>query len=148
MKHTDTPLTFISARIQEAHTALCTFEHPSFFVKTHLINASKVDEEGNIWFRIAQSASAIAKELETFPISLMFYKKQIGYYVNVEALATVCKNEGVFMVKAQIINASYSEIYNYNEKYSLNSWQSISKLVTQFWQSHSLHQMYKLHSGN
>lgn len=109
MKHTDLHLDFLRSKIEAACTALCTLDHPAFWIKTHIIHTIKVDEDGHIWFKIMQPSSKVAIDLHSFSISLSYYKKKLGYSLKVDALATAFEDDGLLWIKAKIIKAEYAE---------------------------------------
>jgi hypothetical protein len=148
MKHTDTNLDFIARKIETASTALCTLEHPLFFIKTHVVQASKVDENGNIWFSVPQQSTTIAADLHTFSLSMQFYKKQLGYYVTVDALATAANDEGRLMIKAKIIHAEYTELAQEAVTNKVEVFQQLTKKVMHLWQMPNFSSLYRLNSGH
>lgn len=148
MKHTDYHLAFLRGKIEAARTALCTLQHPSFFIKTHVIHTTKVDDEGNIWFRIMQPSSKIAVDLRSFSISLAYYKKHLDFYIKIEALATAFDDDGVLLIQAKILKAEYAEIHQAAPKYGAGVFQSLTKRVMQMWQTPSFTNFYRLNSGH
>ena len=117
---TDYNLEFLKTKIQQTGTALCSFHLPGFDNTSYIIHTNSVDDEGYIRFSLIDSLPKTSNEdLSSFGIRLFYFKKGLGYYLNVEALASAIHpqleetgketDENVLTVKARILSAEYNE---------------------------------------
>ena len=120
----DYNLEFLRNKIAQTGTALCSFHLPGFANSSYIIYTSKVDEDGNICFSLIDSLPATTKEdLQSFGVKLFFYKKGLGYHINIEAAASATHasdntgansnpTQNMLLVKAKILSAEYAEGIN------------------------------------
>lgn len=101
---------FLRDKVERAGTALCTFHHPSFYINTHIVHTARIDEQGNLWFRLVHPVSRVATDLQSFAITLNFYKKKLGYSLRLDALATAIEENGILYVRACISNSQYADV--------------------------------------
>lgn len=117
----DYNLEFIKSKIQQTGTALCNLHLPGISDTSYIIHTNSVDDEGNINFSLADTfPNSIKQDLDSFGIRLFYYRKGLGYFMNIEAAATATQSlihdgtrgnedEKVLSVKARILAAEYSE---------------------------------------
>ncbi|CAN5410650.1 hypothetical protein BH10BAC3_BH10BAC3_36590 [soil metagenome] len=118
---TDYNLEFLRNKIAQTGSALCNFYLPGFANSSYIIHTSKVDEYGNICFSLIDNLPATTNEdLQSFGLKLFFYKKGLGYHLNIEASASATHSSDseesstglvhdMLFVKAKILSAEYSE---------------------------------------
>ena len=117
----DYNLEFLRDKIAQTGTALCSFYLPGFANSSYIIHTSKVDEYGNICFSLIDTLPATTDEdLQSFGVKLFFYKKGLGYHINIEASASATHSsdsertcigpiQDMLFVKAKILSAEYAE---------------------------------------
>ena len=116
----DHNLEFLKGKIEQTGTALCTMHLPGFSNLTIIIHSTSVDRFGNIKFSVIDSLPNTTKDdLSCFGLRMFFYKKGLGYYLNVEAIASAShtsleenieKNDDhMLFIKARILSAEYKE---------------------------------------
>jgi hypothetical protein len=120
----DFNLAFLRNKIEETRTALCTFHHPAFPNQSYIIQSTGVDDDGCIAFNFLDSLSTISRfDLKSFAVKFLYYKKGLGYYLNIEALANIIMpynipdgeriflntEDGTIIIKAKILSAEYNE---------------------------------------
>ena len=117
---TDYNLEFLKTKIEQTGTALCSLHLPGLSNTSYIIHTNSVDEEGNISFSLIDSLPKSLKEdLSSFGIRLFYFKKDLGYYLNVEAQASAIsqadqdntkdEKDNMLSVKARILSAEYNE---------------------------------------
>ena len=119
---TDYNLEFLKTKIEQTGTALCSLHLPGLTNTSYIIHTNSVDDKGNISFSLIDSLPKSSKEdLDSFGISLFYFKKGLGYYLNVEAMATAApvqnggkvnsdtENDNMLSIKARILAAEYNE---------------------------------------
>ena len=114
----DYNLEFLRNKIEQAGTALCSLYLPGCTDTSYIIHTESVDEDGHINFNLVDSLPNIASQyLKSFGIKLLYYKKGLGFYLNIQAAATaipVITNENSTVnkklnVKPKILSAEYHE---------------------------------------
>jgi hypothetical protein len=121
----DYNLEFLKNKIAETGSALCSLQLPGIAKTSYIIHTNSVDENGNICFSLIDSFPAVIKEdLQSFSIRLFFFRKGLGYHLNIEAIATathtptlakiatptsVIDDNHVLYIKAKILSAEYTE---------------------------------------
>jgi hypothetical protein len=117
----DHNLEFLRYKIAQTGTALCSFHLPDFSNISYIIHTTSVDDNGNICFSMVDSLPANThSSLDGFQLKLFFFKKGLGYHLNIEAFATATSyieqsqdssdiSHAMLYVKAKIISAVYSE---------------------------------------
>jgi hypothetical protein len=139
---TDYNLEFLKTKIEQTGTALCSLHLPGFTNTSYIIHTNSVDDEGNIRFSLIDSLPKTTMEdLTSFGIRLFYYKKGLGYYLNVEALASASHpkigetgteaDENMLTVKARIMSAEYNESLRSEKHNRKNLVQSFRKKVSQ-----------------
>jgi hypothetical protein len=139
---TDYNLEFLKTKIEQTGTALCSLHLPGFTNTSYIIHTNSVDDEGNIRFSLIDSLPKTSKEdLISFGIRLFYYKKGLGYYLNVEALASATHpkvgetgmeaDENMLTVKARIMSAEYNESPRSEKHTRKNLIHSFRKKVSQ-----------------
>ena len=114
----DYNLNFLRTKIEETKAALCTMYNTGF---SYIIQTKSVDDNGCISFNLIDSLPKNTYNLESFRIKLFYYKKSLGYYLNIDALANVLNAakyiEGNEPLKicAKILSAEYSDDYKQND---------------------------------
>lgn len=91
---TDTNLQFIKEKISQTRTAIM-YSMSSELVRlpNSIVEAVNVDTDGHIWFVCKPPAHGIEHIEHHFPVRLHFYKKGIGYHIEVSGSATIIDNE-------------------------------------------------------
>ena len=79
---------YIRSKIEDIRTALCSIQLDDYTVRSYIVHTTKADDE-HIWFRVTDPFAIYNQHLHSFPVKLMYYKKKLGYYLNIEG-------EGVF----------------------------------------------------
>lgn len=139
---TDYHLEFLRNKIEQTGTALCNLYLPGFTSTSYIIQTHSVDTEGNIRFSLIDSIPNTSRaDLDSFPVRLFYYKKGLGYYLNVEAQASATHpasgdsekttDENMLTVKARILSAEYNECPRIGKNYSRNIFDSFRKKVSQ-----------------
>jgi len=83
------PINFIKEKIEEIQTALFFPENNSLSkFQSHLIKAH-TDEEGKVCFTINMTSETFDLANPSFPCKLEFYKKGVGFYIQVLGQATI-----------------------------------------------------------
>ena len=121
MKH-DYNLEFLRYKIAQTGTALCSFHLSGFSNTSYIIHSTSVDDQGNICFSMIDSlAPTNNDDLKAFRLKLFFYKKGLGYHLNIEACASATyyivdsgtadnsSTHNMLYVKAKILSAEYTE---------------------------------------
>ena len=122
-------LEFLKTKIEKTGTALCTMHLPGLSSNSFIIHTTSVDRDGIIKFRLIDSLPKTTKEdLSSFGLRLFYYKKGLGYYLNIEALATASHNnpekdneepdENWLFVKAKILSAEYRENFQSTDNHT------------------------------
>lgn len=117
----DYNLDFLRNKIGEIKTALCSIHHPALSDTSYIVQTS-VDADGYIYFNLINaSPKTTYNDLSCFGLKLLYYKKDLDYYINIEAFASVVlpvsnsnesvasNNNDLLRVKAKILSAVYSE---------------------------------------
>ncbi len=117
----DYNLEFLRNKISQTGTALCSFHLPGFAKTSFIIHTNSVDNNGNISFILIDSFPAVTKaDLQSFGIKLFFFRKGLGYHLNIEALATATptpvkeatsseESKNMLCITAKILSAEYTE---------------------------------------
>jgi hypothetical protein len=112
----DYNLEFIKNKVRQTGTALCSLYVPGLQNTSYIVHTTNVDETGILSFElIDRFPENLRHEFECFGIRLFYYKKGLGYFMNIEALASATtsqKNDpeqDVLSVKAQIQSVEYNE---------------------------------------
>jgi len=124
MENTDHNLQFLKEKILNIRSALCCIDCDAFSIRTHIIQTSDIDDEGNLYFRLIMP-SIVTNDLKNFPVDLTYYRKSFSYYIKAKAIATILGNEHGFFeinengklqsitsnlaIKAKITEAEYKE---------------------------------------
>ena len=117
MKTTEQNIDFLTEKIMQIKTALCYIEHEYFTLRTHIVQILYADNEGNLYFTLMKPLVGI-EEIKKFGINLTFYRKNLGYYVQLRAVASVeagdvlnmeNKDDHYILLKAKITEAEYVE---------------------------------------
>jgi hypothetical protein len=89
-----------------------------------IITATKVDEEGLLWFVTNRPAQVISQCEQSFPARLRFYRKGIGFYLEISGKATIVSSDYSFsdmgpgnkkgnakkvLIKLEMKNIEYTE---------------------------------------
>jgi hypothetical protein len=98
--------------------------HPCLEIKNYVIQTLHVDDEGYIYFNIAKPFITLT-DIDHFAISLNYYRKNLPYYLQVEAIAHIIPDAGDYMmideygnlrsnnncvkIKAKILQVNYVE---------------------------------------
>ncbi|MES2649768.1 MAG: hypothetical protein V4717_23015 [Bacteroidota bacterium] len=118
---TDYNLEFLKNKISQTGSALCSFHLQGFTKNSYIIHTNSVDDNGNISFSLIDSFPAVTKaDLQSFGIKLFFFRKGLGYHLNIEALATVTTtpvkedmscddSKNMLFITAKILSAEYTE---------------------------------------
>ena len=133
---------FLKTKIEQTGTALCTMHLPGFPNNSFIIHTTSVDEDGNIRFSLIDSLPKTTKEdLSSFGLRMFYYRKGLGYYLNLEALASAShhnldENSGaqdtdMLFVKAKILSAEYKEHSPHEIKSNPGIIQSLRKKLRQ-----------------
>jgi hypothetical protein len=119
----DYNLEFLKTKIAQTGSALCSLHLPGIAKTSYIIHTNSVDENGNICFNLIDSFPAVTQEdLKSFGIRLFFFRKGLGYHLNIEAIATATHtpakaasatsatdDNNVLYIKAKILSAEYTE---------------------------------------
>jgi len=124
MENTDLNLQFLKEKILNIGSAVCCIDCDTFSVRTHIIQTSDIDDEGNLYFKLIMP-SIVTTDLKNFPVDLTYYRKSFNYYIKAKAIATIVNNEHGFFeinengnlqsststlaIKAKITEAEYKE---------------------------------------
>jgi hypothetical protein len=118
---TDYNLEFLKTKIRQTGTALCSVHLPGFTNTSYIIHTNSVDDEGNISFSLIDSLpKTSAEDLTSFGVRLFYFKKGLGYHLNVEAQASAVHpktgetdkeedDKNMLTIKARIMSAEYNE---------------------------------------
>ncbi len=89
-----------------------------------IVTAIKVDEDGQLWFVTNRPAQIVSECEQSFPARLRFYRKGIGYYLEISGKATIVSSNYTFsdmpadnkkgnkkkvLVKMEMKNIEYTE---------------------------------------
>src|SRR5215510_2063402 len=61
-----------------------------------IVTAIKVDEEGQLWFVTNRPAQIVSECEQSFPARLRFYRKGIGYYLEISGRASIVSSDYSF----------------------------------------------------
>lgn len=116
----DNNLQFLREKVYSLRTALMyTMSNSLIKVPNNIVTALRIDDEGYLWFTCTASAQHLNAYETSFPVRLHFFKKGIGYYMELSGKASIIKNYEVdrdrkegdpsLLIKMNILNAEYVE---------------------------------------
>jgi general stress protein 26 len=86
----DLSIAFLSKKIKELENALFMSESNALVsLPTHIVNASEVDEEGNIWFIIPKPTQVLESFSKEMPAKLDFFKKGKDFFLKISGVASI-----------------------------------------------------------
>ena len=105
----DKHLHFISGKVVEIGVALFHCHVNSILkIPTTVINTSKVDDEGNIFIFMPRPKQQLSQFEKEFPVSLNYFRKGMGYFVNVFGKARIINDPE----ELQAFDLTMEEIHN------------------------------------
>lgn len=106
--NTDNDFNFLKTETEELGTALFyNFSNALLKFPTSIIQLSKFDEEGNVWFQMQKPYQEIEGMDKTFASQLNFYKKGCSNYITLTGTAAIAAEEitGTVTIRFKISNA-------------------------------------------
>lgn len=128
----DNNLHFLRDKVYSLRTALMyTMSNSLIKVPNNIITALRIDDEGYLWFTCTASARHLDEYESSFPVRLHFFKKGVGYYMELSGKASIIKNyeadedrhedDPSLLIKMNILNAEYVEPAT-KKKTRLDAW--------------------------
>jgi hypothetical protein len=120
----DNNLEFIREKIYEVRSAIMyNMSNAVIKIPNNIVNAVRVDEEGNLWFLCQKPMQFIAECEQHFPARLKFYRKGISYFLEVSGKASIVSNtpqkhklgdrvnyKEAVLIKMSMLNIEYNEV--------------------------------------
>lgn len=140
-------LSFLQQRIEEIGSAIFYNLSDSVLkLPTSIVSTLKVDEYGFVWFLMHKPKQQLSEFEQEFPVKLDFYKKGLGYFLQVTGRGFVVNDpeemnayvtlpedvkklagEKMALVKVKIQKADYYQTRSVqNAHWWQNAWQTIS----------------------
>lgn len=96
------------SNLQFIREKICTLRNAVMYVSSNglvklgndIVTAIKVDEEGQLWFVTNRPAQIISECEQCFPARLRFYRKGVGYYLEISGRATIVSSDYHFEDRA------------------------------------------------
>ncbi|MDB5206088.1 MAG: hypothetical protein JWR72_1163 [Flavisolibacter sp.] len=147
-------LNFIQERIEEIGSAIFYNLSASVLkLPNTIVTSLQVDDYGFVWFCVQKSTQNIQEFEQEFPVKLDFYKKGVGYFLQVEGKAFVVSdpeemnayvtlpdeiknlaNNTVALVKVKIQKADY---YVTKTSGKTSWWQSAVSTITTWFRNNN-----------
>lgn len=111
---------FLKTGTEALNTALFyNFSNALLKFPVSLIQLSRFDQQGNMWFELKKPYKEISGMDKSFPGRLHFYKKNFTYYITIDGVATITteENPDTVTIKFKISSAEY--FYRYAPTSSL-----------------------------
>jgi general stress protein 26 len=142
-------LSFLQKRIEEIGSAIFyNLSESVLKLPTSIVSTLKVDEYGFIWFFVQKPKQQLSEFDQEFPVKLDFYKKGMGYFLQVSGRGFVVSdpeemnayvtlpdeikmltNENMALVKVKIQKADY---YQTRSMQKAHWWQNAWLSMTQW----------------
>ncbi len=140
-------LSFLQKRIEEIGSAIFyNLSESVLKLPTAVVSTLKVDEYGFVWFFVEKPRQQLSQFEQEFPVKLDFYKKGVGYFLQVSGQGFVVADPEemnnyvdlpeevkglaggkMALVKVKIQKADYYETRSLQKAHWWqNAWQSIS----------------------
>lgn len=120
------------ANLQFIREKVCVLRNAVMYVSSDglvklgndIVTAIKVDEEGQLWFVTNRPAQIVSECEQCFPARLRFYRKGVGFYMEISGRASIVssdysfndmpsagkkRNEKKVLVKLEMRNIEYTE---------------------------------------
>jgi general stress protein 26 len=141
-------LSFLQKRIEEIGSAIFyNLSESVLKLPTSIVSTLKVDEYGFIWFFVQKPKQQLSEFDQEFPVKLDFYKKGMGYFLQVSGRGFVVSdpeemnayvtlpdeikmltNENMALVKVKIQKADYYQTRSMQKAHWWqNAWQSMTQ---------------------
>lgn len=128
----DNNLQFLRDKVYSLRTALMyTMSNSLVKVPNNIVTALRIDDEGYLWFTCTACAQHLNEYESSFPARLHFFKKGVGYYMELSGKACIIKNyesdenrqddDPSLLIKMNILNAEYVEPAT-KRKTKLDAW--------------------------
>jgi len=93
---TDPNLQFIREKICEIRSAIMySMSNDVVKLPNNIVNALKVDNEGNLWFSCNRPPEYVDQCEKSFPVRLHFYRKGAFFHIEVSGKATIVSDDTV-----------------------------------------------------
>lgn len=114
----DSNLQFIREKIYKVRSAIMySMSNELIQLPNSIINAVKVDEEGQLWFLCNKPSKPVVHCPQTFPVRLHFYRKGTFFHMEISGKAEIVNNNYVgsteedrpLLIKMNMVNVEYTE---------------------------------------
>lgn len=87
---TDLNLQFIRDKVYQLRSAIMySMSNGLVKIPNNIVTAIRVDDDGHLWFLSKRPAQFLSECEQQFPARLHFYRKGIGFYLEVSGSATI-----------------------------------------------------------
>lgn len=121
---------------------LCNLSNSDDRIPNGLVGYESIDEEGKMWLKMPKPSRLSGNYEKRFPVRLLFYHKDIDYYVETSGLAEVDPStvqDSLFPVSEPefILVKITPSLIHLSDNRPLPLWSRINRLITGLFRTHT-----------